>query len=411
MVAALVLWTYRVPDALSRAMVLNLGVPQVPYLAWVFLAVPVVLLVAAAVHADRLRLPHFRAFLAVELVIWAVELGLLGHDLTPRFRYAWGLLLFYSAFVALVNGGTDPETRTLVWKASLGSTAVLSVIVLLGIVGVLDVDIAASVAGRRGLEAALEDRVAARKVVHPNGYGFGSAVAILFLFLWREGTGRRSGKHWLLVALFFLPVLLQASRGNTVLIVCLLGGYALLRARELGRAARFGVYAAVFGGIVALALVYVSTGTLLVDQLFIADRFASPDQYVSRLHQVYVSWVKFLEAPLLGNGFQEAATGVLGGYARSNFHPTQILAAYGLVGFAAYVWLLYRMFGRRLWESWYSLHALIALFAFSFYNWSLIMPLALVAYSAYGLRGTESAAKKFEVGGTGTSPGAVERAG
>jgi len=393
-----VLWAFQLPTALWRIVELNVGIELPPIYPWLFFGAPVVAVLGFAVLSDGLRLPYVGAFLTTEAVFCLREIWLLGvPGMTPDFRYAWGLALLYAAFLTLVNTGSDPSTHRFVRSATVRVSMVVLGLVLVAYLGVIDVGAASDLASDRA-RSVFDDRVQAG-LFHANGLGFGFAVAVIFLVSRWITLGRSTASDWAKVLLLFSVVVLHASRGNTVLIGATLTLYLIYATRRLSLSDKFGLYAVLTFGFIAVAVAYAVEGTIFLDKLFVVKRMLEPGRLVARSGQAYAAWIKFLQAPVVGHGYLDAARGAVPGILRSNFHFAQVLAAYGLVGFIPFLWLLIRLFVHRMSDPRLLLHMLAALVALSLYNWAIVMPLAVVAYSGlamvphdHGERGLELAA-------------------
>lgn len=390
--AVLVLaWAVDLPGFVSRLLQSNFGFPAIPLLPWVFLALPAFGILLNATLSGSLRAPYWPYFLVVETIVCVREVSLFVSDGTPNFRYAWGWALFYAAFLSFVNSGVDPDTFTFFWRTAVGISGFMVAVVFLGYVGVFDLDFVPLDLATT-LRRAWEGRVAARRIAHPNGLSFVLAVATLGIvsskldsFSGPRHWLRRNG-NWLLVACFGLVVALQGSRGNLVLLAFLILIYGSFRIRRLPHRDPLGALGLLLLGSALVLTAYMATGTIVVEDVHVVEHLFSETALVARGGQVRAALLKFAENPVFGNGFYEAARGTVAGIERSNNHFAQFLSAYGVVGFLPYVLFLSQVFVRSVRRGPLLMHAVAALVALSLYNWSISMPLSLVAYSAYSLR-------------------------
>jgi len=388
----LICYAFNVPAFVSLLLTQNFGVPPLPYTVEATLALPVFLLLLTAFLKKDLKLPYFGTFLLVEGLFLLLESGVVRDDHVPELRYPYGLFILYSVFLGLINYGTVHYDIRRIKRFSLGVLFLLVATVYLGYMGFLDLRVETS-------EFALGHLASSRPIghiFHANGLSFHCSVGI-YLLIFSQLAGfdpATEWKFWMKTLSLLSIIIINASMGAFLIAALGVCFYLLKTWHQRGSLTNLLViYIIVF---FFLDLAFPSDINVL-EKFFIYNRVHEEAQFNSRIRQVYVTWVNFVNNPWLGLGYYDAARGVIAGYTRSNFHYTQILASNGIFYFFIYMTFLWKMFGFRDRRAISLLCTAMGFSALMFYNFALIMPLAIIAYAVYRRReemGTQPAGMK-----------------
>ena len=91
----------------------------------VFLIMPLAAIMLRATLLRHVEVPYWRSFLVTTSVLLLREMSLVQSGLSPHYGYVWPLSLFYAAFVAFVNVGTDLATQRFLRRAAIWSIAAI----------------------------------------------------------------------------------------------------------------------------------------------------------------------------------------------------------------------------------------------------------------------------------------------
>ena len=188
-----VLWAFGIPAMLSRLLEVGVGLRRLRAVPWVFLMLPVGAIMYRALLLGQLKVPYWRSFLVTATILVLREMSLVRSGLLPDYRYVWTLLLFYSAFVAFTNVGTDLATQRFLRRAAIWSISAIIPIVVVGILLGLDLQIGA------GTGRELSNDLATVVGLHANGTSFAAASVVLFILTRALREQRLRSIDWILI--------------------------------------------------------------------------------------------------------------------------------------------------------------------------------------------------------------------
>lgn len=357
----------------------NWGLPEPPYMLELTLVLPGIVILIVALRRKSLKLPYFLPFLLVEGLFLFFESPFFRGSTIPVYTYPYSFMLLYYCFVLLVNYGTgDKQVRKIV-QLSIYAVILLAGTSFLGYVGVIDMAL-------ESREFAVWDLSQTRplgKVVHINGLSFACCIGIylvIFQRLWSANTARR---YRFLILPFMAVIIINATMGVFIMASIGIIGYLFY---TWSRRHPYVNLAILYGLLVTAIVLLLPLGGSWLEKVYLFNRVGEESEFISRFRQIYVTWQNFIDNPWLGVGYYNAARGVLPGYTRSNFHYTQILATNGVVYFGFYLFFLHRLFGIDFKRLEPFLCMVIGFGALMFYNFSLIFPLAIIAYLVYRRR-------------------------
>lgn len=358
--------------------IFNSVIPEtlLAYLPEALIGLPVAFLLFLRATNGSLLLPGWVLALAFEAIVLLREILATPAQEEVNWGYGYGVLLIYISFVALLNVGVQMRNWDRMRRAFWAAAAIMIAAAVAIVITPLQIDVgpATDVNGSLGATRGMIGTA-----IQVNGFAFTLAVAAgLLLGKRREGRGSLTIIDGMLLSGAFMIVAFLASRGAMILFSSLVFFHVFGVSDDRIRLMRLLVAVS----IVAVSILMVAaflTLTPVGEKIFVVQRLLDPGEFISRPQQVYATWVRFLDAPVFGHGTEGVARDALFHIERSNFHPTQVLAAYGIVGFIPWAILMFKLFFSGL-----NPHRwLIAGVALSFYNWSVTMPLAVVAVWDY----------------------------
>ena len=401
----LISYTFGFAQYLSLLFEQNFGTSELPYIAEITLAAPVAFILIGAVLKKRLKLPYFGAFLLIELLFVLFESAFFRQGNVSDLSYPYGMLILYSIFVALVNYGCGENNLHRIKTYALCLILFIVGTMYLGYFGILNVSMETS-------DFSFGELSSSRpigNIMHTNGLSFSCGIGIYLLILSQlsETTEIRERKFWFLVMLFLSVIVVNASMGAFIITSIGVCAY-LIKTWSVRR------------GFTNLAIIYVMLFFFLAvtfpseiaffQKFYLFNRVNEYGSFQSRIRQVYVTGVNFINNPWLGVGYYAAARGVLAGYTQSNFHYTQVLATNGIVYFPFYIYFLSKMFGFSFRDLKLFLCMVAGFGALMFYNWALIFSIAVIAYIVYCQKNSQEFESQLEISTSGLEPHTPVRA-
>ncbi len=153
--------------------------------------------------------------------------------------------------------------------------------------------------------------------------------------------------HIYLLFLFLPIIFLNASRGSLILLFSSIFIYSINKWFKVSMISKI----IFFSIIISLFLLQNSITNYLLEQSFVFERLYSTPMSVEsssqgRIFQIVASWNNFLTSPIIGVGYNNAASGHFFNISRSNFQYTQILASGGVILFIIYFYMIYKFFAK-----------------------------------------------------------------
>lgn len=353
---------------------------EFPYAIELFLLAPMIFVLLHCVNTRSLRLPNFWVFLLIEVLFLIMEAGWIRPRAQPVYTYPYSLFTFYALYFFLVNYGIQKQDILRIVKAALWMIFVFLGSLYLIYAGILPIEIDFA-------ETAVSDfateRITTGDFLQQNGVSFVAVIGI-YLLIFERGSQPVKGSLFVFLAkvVFMITiVIVHASRGALLIAMVGLVYFALQELTSSYRMNRPMAIVLILLLVTPILLIWIND---ILNSTLILQRFTDQSQNTSRLRQIYVTWVNFVNNPWFGVGYHEAARGVIAGYSRSNFHYTQILATNGIFYFGIFLVFLYKIFfSNRGVKGVVVVFGIATLMGLMFYNWSLLWPVALLAYIVY----------------------------
>jgi hypothetical protein len=367
----LILFIYRIPRFISNVFLIDVPVEEI------FWILPCLVLCANSVLKKKFKLPFFWIFLILEIGSLVSESEYFRPGVEHNLVYAYYMLQFYSIYIAFIAYGF---TRIKIEKILRYSILILIPYILvfyLNFFGIIYLN-----TFEYSLSQELDitsSRLTVGNLISVNGISFSSSYGILAATLLFSINNKYQKKYLVLLLLFLLGIIvLHASRGAFAVSLIIIVLFIKMIWRSISNFKKVMIVSCLFLLVISQFVVESS-----LKNLYIFERFTDEFQNVGRRGQIYVTWVNFKKNFLFGTGYSNAATGVLPGYSRSNFHYTQILASNGIFYFIIYLYFLIKMFGKNFKKETSLMFMIFGFSALMVYDWTLILSLSIVSYFVY----------------------------
>ena len=322
----------------------------------------------------KIVLPHFFIFLLITLLFIFFESSLFRGKTESNYVYAYYMFLVYSIFVTLVNYGKSKHKYQRVIKYCIGICSILITMQYLIYFGVIGSEFSFKSIPDKTLDSTSQLRLTFFQdaLIHPNGSSIIAGFAILLLIIAKKENIYTLKKitYYPLLSLFFVMILLNASRGAfiLVLLITIIKVYSFSLKLKL----------LIFSTLIVITFTALNFFDDYIDDIFIIQRIVETDTNTERARQASLAFSNFLKNPFTGVGYHFATLNSK--YTRANLSYAQILASHGIFYFVLYIIFLSRMWVHNIRSKESLMMMSFSLVATMFYNWSILLNLAILSY-------------------------------
>jgi len=372
----IIFWIFNLPFILGRFFRLNYGLPEIPYQPFIFLGIPATLILYRVFSLRKYKFPYFKYFILVILPFSFIEFYNRPFYET-NFEFVKQLSLTYLFFILIINISRKKIIIKYIYKYTLISIFINVMLNTLWHLGVINMANGNTfVLSQDGYIS----RFGLGGVIQPNGLALTGAMAVLLLLISRKESILKLStlRNRLLIVFFISPIILNASRGSTLILSLTLLVFVFYQRKIISFKEK----------VIGLFLFLLFSLSLSLKTFFLKAnlvyRFTSETSLEeARMQQIYNSLNNFYDNIFTGVGWGYAANGKdISDIFTSNFLYTQLLGSSGIFIFIFFIMFQYKLFGFfniKNKDVKVVLFSFFGFFPWMFYNLSLTFPLSIIA--------------------------------
>jgi hypothetical protein len=329
------------------------------------------LLYRGNIHKKYNNIPYIYLFVFVTIGFIVSELKIFRYNgFIPDYNYIIGFIKFYVIFMAIFTLEKKEQVTIYLLKSSVITCLIVVLYFYLSMAGLVP-----SV----GVSEFTEDgRYVNSLGFQINGlsyiamYGIFSITVAYSLLIYKKVN-----ITLIIIGFFLLIIMLNSSRGVFLISIVLIVIFFRRVYKDMSFVTKF--FLIIF--FITLTMLFAYNFDTISNDIVVVRRVVN-NEGRGRETQLLASWINFMNNPLFGVGNSMAGVSHTLNTLRSNVHYTQELASSGIFIASIYFILMYKMFsGKKLRYNTLSKMAFIIMtITLLSYNWSIILPIALVAY-------------------------------
>ena len=359
LISMLLLYTLRIPRFISFNLGIDFPVEEI------FLVAPFLVLFYKALKNGVKKIPYIKTFLFLIIAFILNESRFFRPNIVPNYTYIDGVIKFYAIYLVLSLTDKKKILIPFVLKISILFISLFITYFYLAYFGIVS---------NKAVNVALTGRYYIGQAISINGVSFAATYAMFCIIVLNYIDKIKANMSLILLIYFLGIIIMHATRGAFYIAFAL---YAFFVANEFKKSSNAFKVIVIFSIIIAIIVSVSNYGKL--ENINILRRIVN-NEGTGRETQAKATWINFKKNPLFGVGYTEAGISEALNTTRSNVHYTQILASNGIIYVFLFFLFIFKLLGYRKKNKISLLSSFMGLIAFSAYNWTLILPLAFVAY-------------------------------
>ena len=340
-ITLILMHSFRLDELISNILQ-NIGGPSIPIIQGIFFYLPSLVVLVLYEKLKSIKLPYLIYFLIFMIYFLGAEYYFFQSDLSKVFEdLPKRILYMYLLFLILYN--IDLSYSSFILKRSIDISIVIISLFYFNLFGIFDFI---------SFETLSYEQNRVMGEWNLNVLNDKSIIMLFFYYLYtkhfkRNYTFLGIGIPYFIIILIFVPLIfIAASRGSFLLLIM----YFLFFHFENLKLSYF--ISLLFVLISIFVIIDLSilrdTDILLFDRINQTNFSSIDDSSEGRILQIDASLKNFLESPVFGVGYENAAAGHYFGITRSNFQFSQIIASGGVILFLIYFSMIFKFFANSI---------------------------------------------------------------